>query len=989
MRISKKGLLIAGIVFLASICLFIFINENHKKITENSTQKQTIRENVKSIDATVYKINELELNTQRFIITGDPLFQKEALGKIADLKQMAQEFDSEKSYHPEYLFTPLLYKKLNLEQKLLSVSEVSTKDAIAILSNQENKDITTFLYQSLSSLKENYLQQINVLNEEAKAIDILNFKTSITIILGSIVLILLTLFNVFKNRRLRKVAETDSREIEIKYKNLVENCGAGLLTTDLNGNITFINKRITSFTGFEPDEIIGKNYSSLVDTEWTNVINEKFKKQFLIRKSECCLEFPLRVKSGSIIWVEQTSVILSEEGEPKGFQCLVKDITDKKNVEEELKKIEQQREEYQFRLQSILDNTPLIVFIKDLEGKYLLANKSYRDAFQLTKEQIIGKTDFDLVSEENARRYREIDEYVIREQKNTEVEETIQLGGEMTNLLIVKFPLFDKDNNIYGIGGIASDITERYLYGMHLIESKSKAEMAEQLQEEFLANMSHEIRTPMNGIIGMTNILLNTSMTDEQKDFLKVIKKSSDNLLVLINDILDLSKIKAGKLRIEKIDFRLRETLEHSINTFRCLIKEKGLTLRISVDLDVPDSLTGDPHRLNQILNNLISNAIKFTVKGEINLEIKAIQQENKEVDLLFCVADTGIGIAKEKLKTIFETFSQAETETSRKFGGSGLGLSITKKLIELQKGSIHVSSTPGEGTTFTFHIKYAIANNTVAKQYGNVKQDTLKQDGLSGKRILIVEDNEANQKVIYHMLHNAGIEPDLADNGKVAIQLLEDGFEYDLIIMDLQMPEMDGFETTVYIRQKLNLNIPIIAMTASALRNEKIKCLEIGMNEYMNKPFVPSDLFRELRRFLLKSEEIETEETPVIAKNESKKLYSLNHLIEMDDMDCLCEVLQLFLDSVPMIMVEIKEAIIEERWEDVYKKSHKVKSSIGILQMGKLMSLISKVELDAKERKNLDEILPNFEKAEELFEKINPMIEVELASALAVVQKN
>lgn len=989
MRISKKGLLIAGIVFLASICLFIFINENHKKITENSTQKQTIRENVKSIDATVYKINELELNTQRFIITGDPLFQKEALGKIADLKQMAQEFDSEKSYHPEYLFTPLLYKKLNLEQKLLSVSEVSTKDAIAILSNQENKDITTFLYQSLSSLKENYLQQINVLNEEAKAIDILNFKTSITIILGSIVLILLTLFNVFKNRRLRKVAETDSREIEIKYKNLVENCGAGLLTTDLNGNITFINKRITSFTGFEPDEIIGKNYSSLVDTEWTNVINEKFKKQFLIRKSECCLEFPLRVKSGSIIWVEQTSVILSEEGEPKGFQCLVKDITDKKNVEEELKKIEQQREEYQFRLQSILDNTPLIVFIKDLEGKYLLANKSYRDAFQLTKEQIIGKTDFDLVSEENARRYREIDEYVIREQKNTEVEETIQLGGEMTNLLIVKFPLFDKDNNIYGIGGIASDITERYLYGMHLIESKSKAEMAEQLQEEFLANMSHEIRTPMNGIIGMTNILLNTSMTDEQKDFLKVIKKSSDNLLVLINDILDLSKIKAGKLRIEKIDFRLRETLEHSINTFRCLIKEKGLTLRISVDLDVPDSLTGDPHRLNQILNNLISNAIKFTVKGEINLEIKAIQQENKEVDLLFCVADTGIGIAKEKLQTIFETFSQAETETSRKFGGSGLGLSITKKLIELQKGSIDVSSTPGEGTTFTFHIKYAIANNTVAKQYGNVKQDTLKQDGLSGKRILIVEDNEANQKVIYHMLHNAGIEPDLADNGKVAIQLLEDGFEYDLIIMDLQMPEMDGFETTVYIRQKLNLNIPIIAMTASALRNEKIKCLEIGMNEYMNKPFVPSDLFRELRRFLLKSEEIETEETPVIAKNESKKLYSLNHLIEMDDMDCLCEVLQLFLDSVPMIMVEIKEAIIEERWEDVYKKSHKVKSSIGILQMGKLMSLISKVELDAKERKNLDEILPNFEKAEELFEKINPMIEVELASALAVVQKN
>jgi len=490
----------------------------------------------------------------------------------------------------------------------------------------------------------------------------------------------------------------------------------------------------------------------------------------------------------------------------------------------------------------------------------------------------------------------------------------------------------------------------------------------------------------MNGIIGMTNILLNTSMTDEQKDFLKVIKKSSDNLLVLINDILDLSKIKAGKLRIESIDFKLRETIEHSINTFRVLIKEKGLTLRISVDLDVPDSLTGDPHRLNQILNNLISNAIKFTVKGEINLEIKAIHQENKKVDILFCVADTGIGIEKQKLQTIFETFSQAESGTSRKFGGSGLGLSITKKLIELQNGSIDVSSTPGEGTKFAFNIKYAIAANTVAKQYGNVKQDTFKDDGLSGKRILVVEDNEANQKVIYHMLHNAGIEPDLADNGKVAIQLLEDGFEYDLIIMDLQMPEMDGFETTIYIRQKLNLDIPIIAMTASALRNEKIKCMEIGMNEYMNKPFVPSDLFRELRRFLLKTEEVEK---PAIQKNEPQKLYSLNHLIELDDIDCLCEVLQIFLESVPVIMKEIKEAIIEEQWEEVYKKSHKVKSSIGILQMGKLMALISKVELDAKEKKNLDQILSTFEKGEKLFEKINPMIEAELASALAVVQKS
>jgi CheY-like chemotaxis protein len=306
-----------------------------------------------------------------------------------------------------------------------------------------------------------------------------------------------------------------------------------------------------------------------------------------------------------------------------------------------------------------------------------------------------------------------------------------------------------------------------------------------------------------------------------------------------------------------------------------------------------------------------------------------------------------------------------------------------------MQNGTIEVKSVPGKGTEFNFTINYPVTEYKVALQYDNVKQETYHQDGLAGKRILVVEDNEANQKVIFHMLNKVGIETDLADNGKVAIQLLEQGFEYDLIIMDLQMPEMDGFETTVYIRQKLKLTIPIIAMTASALRNEKIKCIELGMNEYLNKPFVPADLFRELRRFLLKKEEESFENNQPLIYNESKKLYSLNHLIELDDMDCLCEVLQLFIESTPVIIREIKVAIVEKNWEEVYKKSHKIKSSIGILQMGKLMSLISKIESDAKERKNLEEIQATFDKANELFLKINPMIEAELQNALKLILKN
>jgi len=989
MRISKYSLAIVSLVIIGSSWLFYFIVQNHKTTTKNSLQVNQTQKILKNIDIAFYTISNFDLNIQKYAITGKIDFAKDATKQIAPLTEILTELNAlAKVNSQEYPFLPMLMKKLSIYKQITGANNLSPKEVAAIIGRPENKDLSLFLYQSLTNSKENYRRKINSLLIESQSLDLLNFKTLLIICLISISLILIILIDFYyRNGNLRKLAEKDTHQLEVKYKNLVEDLGIGLLTIDLNGNITFINKRITLFSGYNADEIIGKHFSSLVDTEWGQKINEQFKKQFQLGEDQWNIQYPIKIKSGDTIWVEQSTVIFSENGQRQGFQCILKDITEKRKIESEFKQIESERAENEFRVQSILDNTPLIIFIKDIEGRYLLANKSYKEAFNFTKEQIIGKTDFDLVTEKEAERYKEIDEYVIREQKNVEIEETIEQHGITKNLLIVKFPLFDKNNTLYGIGGIASDITERHLYGMHLIEAKSKAEMAEQLQEQFLANMSHDIRTPMNGIIGMTNILLTSSINEEQRDFLQVIKKSSDNLMVLMNDLLDLSKIKAGKLRMEKIDFRLRETIENTINTFRLLIKEKGLTLRISVDLNVPDSLTGDPHRLNQILNNLISNAIKFTERGEINLEIKAVYQQNNEAVLSFCVTDTGIGIAKGKLESVFDSFSQAESGTSRKFGGTGLGLSITKKLIELQNGAIDVSSEEGKGTAFTFIIKYQVAANVVAKQYGNVKQESFNQEGLAGKRVLVVEDNEANQKVIYYMLEKAAIETDLADNGKVAIQLLEEGFKYDLIIMDLQMPEMDGFETTTYIRKKLKLTIPIIAMTASALRNEKIKCLELGMNEYLNKPFVPTDLFRELRRFLLKKEEAVSETQAF--DNESKKLYSLNHLIELDDIDCLCEILKLFIESTPVLMIEIQQAIINEDWEEVYQKSHKIKSSIGILQMGKLMSLISKVESDAKERKNLTALPANFDKANELFLKINPMIEAELQNASQLLVKN
>ncbi|HYM95181.1 MAG TPA: response regulator, partial [Chitinophagaceae bacterium] len=673
------------------------------------------------------------------------------------------------------------------------------------------------------------------------------------------------------------------------------------------------------------------------------------------------------------------------------FQCIVKDIMERKKAEMEAKKSELEKEENQYRLQSILDNAALIVYIKDLEGRYTLINKLYKDIYQFTEEQAIGKTDFELLPEAEAQRNYDIEQYVIREQKTIEMEETISRSGSPRNLLMVRFPLFDKNQKIYGITGIATDMTERFLYGKHLIEEKSKAEMAEQLQEQFLANMSHEIRTPMNGIIGMTNILSESPLNDEQREFVQVIKKSSDNLLVLINDILDISKIKAGKLRIEKIDFFLRETVENTLIPFNVKIMEKGLKLGFVVDRNIPDSLVGDPHRLNQILTNLLGNAIKFTEKGEINLEIKLLNRQTDSVSLEFSVSDTGIGIFGDKLQYIFESFTQAETGITRKFGGTGLGLSITRKLIELQRGTIDVTSMPDKGTTFTFVLSYTISKQkkSTKKQQQNLELDN--GESFAGKKILLVEDNETNRKVIYHMLKKFGIQVQMVCNGKEAVKLLTEGHSWDLIIMDLQMPEMDGFETTKYIRQKLNLTTPIIAMTASALRNEKAKCFELGMNEYLTKPFVPANLYFQLKRFLFSNDVARNDVQDKAADNDKEifKPYNLAHLIELDDIDCMCEVLQLFLESTPVSLNEISAGIKVKNWDLVYKQSHKLKSSLGLLQMDEFLSVITRIELNAKEIKNLDSIPDDFRKAEKLFDEVKPMIETELKEAVETAVKN
>ncbi|MEM6764165.1 MAG: ATP-binding protein [Bacteroidota bacterium] len=399
---------------------------------------------------------------------------------------------------------------------------------------------------------------------------------------------------------------------------------------------------------------------------------------------------------------------------------------------------------------------------------------------------------------------------------------------------------------------IVRDISTRKEFQRALITAKEEAERMATAKTNFLSNMSHEIRTPMNAVIGLTNILLQEEPRQDQIDSLKALKFSGENLLVLINDILDYNKIESGKLEFEKIDFGLKDIVQSINKGLGVKAEKKKIKLDFVLGQGVPRVIMGDPTRLTQILNNLVGNAIKFTEKGSVTLDIQLEEKVNDDLWLNFRVIDTGIGIPEDKLDHIFESFTQTNSTITRKYGGTGLGLAITKRLLELQGSEIKVSSKEDVGSTFYFTLKVGVSKKKVKDLHNLAEEEGLLRT-FNGEKILLVEDNKVNQIVASRFLKKWGLSMDIADNGKIATELVQEN-EYMLVLMDLQMPEMDGYTATKVIRQmdgEKFEKLPIIALTASALALTRIKVKETGMDGHVSKPFKPVELNHKIAKFL------------------------------------------------------------------------------------------------------------------------------------------
>lgn len=717
----------------------------------------------------------------------------------------------------------------------------------------------------------------------------------------------------------RRQAQLALQQTEERFTHLMRHSSDIIGIAASDGKLLYVTPSVKRVLGYQPDERIGHN---LQDDPIVHPDDRAAHRAFLSLISErpgisVNAEFRLRHANGSWREIEAIGQVLLDESGAVIINC--RDVTDRKTAERIIRENEQ-------RWGSLTRMLPQLIWTANPEGSIdyyspqfiEFTGKSNEELFQEGWKNLIPPEDYETVVSEW--------KSSLSSSENFNLEFRIRSAAGTNRWFKVQaVPVRDYDGTVIRWLGSCTDISELKQAATDLLTAKDNAETANRAKDEFLANVSHEIRTPMNAILGMTNLLLDSSLDEFQHDLMQTVKSAGDNLLTIINDLLDYSKMDAGKLELEQAPFSPGQIIREIVNMLKPRVQSRNLKLTCQIEESIPGMVIGDASRLRQVLVNLLTNGIKFTPKGEVNVRLKLAQQNDENVALTFTVQDTGIGIAPERQQSIFEAFEQEDTSTTRKYGGTGLGLTIASRLVRAMQGEIELQSTPGKGSTFSFTAIFSSAEASVVFGKFETAASPELQEKSRALKILIAEDNEFNVKLLEQLLKQQERSFRIATDGEQALHLAKSE-KFDLLLLDIHMPLKDGFEVARELRrweEERNIGepIPIIALTARSTLQIREQCLAAGMDELVTKPMRPEELWQAIRR--------------VTSGSTESSSYDL--LIDRKMVLATCgenaELLQIligsFLENVPSQLDELRNAHSRSDLPALREAAHKIASSL------------------------------------------------------------
>ncbi|TRX36183.1 PAS domain S-box protein [Flavobacterium sp. ZT3R18] len=749
---------------------------------------------------------------------------------------------------------------------------------------------------------------------------------------------------------------------EIRSNLIMNSSLNGIINVNSFGEIIFWNNQAEIIFGWKKEEVLGKSLSCNIFSNQNHVdlhtsAIDKYLKTGDVSALNKQIELSVLNKSGNEFPIE-IAIIPIKQGDEIFFCSFIQDISERKKSELSLK---HQEEKYR----NIIANVNLGLIEIDNNDSIQYVNQTFvlMSGYQIN--ELIGKKTTEIFDYGN-----NFDDMKSRiDAKDQTVSELFQYQisnkrGELRWWAISRAPNYDDNGKLVGSIETHLDITKQKQLEIDLENEKTKAENASIAKEAFLANMSHEIRTPLNAIVGFLRELEKQDLTELQQKHIQNSTIASKHLSAIINNILDISKIEAGEMHLEDNDFTIENSIKKIITVLEPKAKQKGISLTTTISNKIHKVLIGDSLRLEQILFNLVGNSLKFTQKGQIAINCELISDDDTSQELRISVSDTGIGMDDFFIDSMFRKFSQEDKGITRKFGGTGLGMAITKELVILMEGKIEVESKKNKGTTI--HINFRFKKGNTHNLNLETERKSIKIDNVS---ILLVEDNEMNRMVAQNSLSYFNCKVTEAENGLVALELLKKE-KFDIILMDIQMPELDGIETTKIIRKELNLSVPIIALTANAFKTEINKCKKAGMNDYITKPFEEIILIETIAKHTLGKK--------IVADNlnssSTELLYNLNALQEMSkgDQNFVVKMITIFTNQITDTLATIDTALLENDFNELARLIHKIKPSIENLAIESIISDVKYLEKAVKfNRKDISQILIVYHKVKETLDKV------------------